>query len=100
MTPSSNLRPRREPEVGHVDALQEPRVVERDLDAERPEALDALQLPELEALDRAGQIGSDNPATLAIRDKANLLLGDKLLAEENADGAKQVLDRVRLNGAF
>src|SRR5204863_9736918 len=50
------LRPRRDLEVGHVDALLKLRVVERDLDAECPEALDALQLRELEALDGAGQI--------------------------------------------
>src|SRR5262245_6727213 len=50
------LRPRRDLEVSHVDALLELRVVERDLDAERSEALNALQLPELEALDRAAQI--------------------------------------------
>src|SRR5439155_22201191 len=56
LMPSPSLRPRRDLEVGHVDALLELRVVERDLHAQRPEALDALQLPELEALDRAGQI--------------------------------------------
>ena len=51
-------------------------------------------------LDRTGQIDSDDRATLAIKDKANLVLGSKLLQEKNFEGAKQVLDRVRLNGPF
>jgi tetratricopeptide (TPR) repeat protein len=51
-------------------------------------------------LDRNGQIGSDVPATLAIKDKSNLVLGDKLLEEKSYDGAKLVLDRVRLSGPF
>jgi tetratricopeptide (TPR) repeat protein len=34
-------------------------------------------------LDRTGRIDSDNPATLAIKDKSNLVLGDKLLEEDN-----------------
>ena len=37
---------------------------------------------------------------MAIKDKANLVLGSKLLQEKNFEGAKQVLDRVRLNGPF
>lgn len=51
-------------------------------------------------LDRTGQLASNNPATLAIKDKSNLVLGYKLLEENNSEGAKQVLDRVRLNGPF
>ena len=51
-------------------------------------------------LDRTGLIASDNPVTLAIEDKANLVLGDKMLEESNFEGAKQVLDRVRLQGPF
>ena len=51
-------------------------------------------------LDRTGRIESDNPATLAIKDKSNLVLGDKLLSENNFEGAKEVLDRVRLSGPF
>jgi tetratricopeptide (TPR) repeat protein len=51
-------------------------------------------------LDRNGQIGSDVPATLAIKDKSNLVLGDKLLEEKSYEGAKLVLDRVRLSGPF
>jgi len=51
-------------------------------------------------LDHAGQIGSDSTATLAIKDKSNLVLGSKLLEERNLDGAKGMLDRVRLTGPF
>jgi hypothetical protein len=51
-------------------------------------------------LDRTGQINSNDELTLAIKDKANLVLGSKLLKEEDFEGAKQVLDRVRLNGPF
>ncbi len=54
----------------------------------------------LQYLDRAGQIESDNPATLAIKDKSNLVLGEKLLGENDFDAAKEVLDRVRLSGPF
>lgn len=51
-------------------------------------------------LDRTGQLAENRPETLAIRDKANLVLGYKLLEESNFDVAGQVLDRVRLNGPF
>jgi hypothetical protein len=51
-------------------------------------------------LDRTGQIKSNDALTLAIKDKANLVLGSKLLKEKNFEGAKQVLDRVRLTGPF
>ena len=51
-------------------------------------------------LDRTGQLLSDRPVTLAIKDKANLVLGYKLLKEGRYDRAKDVLDRVRLTGPF
>jgi hypothetical protein len=51
-------------------------------------------------LDLTGQIISSQPATLAIKDKANLVLGYKLLEENDPDGAQQVLERVRLDGVF
>jgi hypothetical protein len=51
-------------------------------------------------LDRTGQINSNDALTLAIKDKANLVLGSKLLKEKNFEQAKQVLDRVRLKGPF
>ena len=53
-----------------------------------------------QCLDRTGQIGSNDPATLAIKDKSNLVFGTKMLEEQNYEGAKQVLDRVRLTGPF
>jgi len=54
----------------------------------------------LEQLERAGQVRSDNHATLAVRDKSNLVLGTILLESGEYAKAKQSLDRVRLEGAF
>ncbi len=51
-------------------------------------------------LDLTGQIDSNNALALAVKDKSNLVLGSKLLDESNFEGAKQVLDRVRLKGPF
>jgi len=51
-------------------------------------------------LDRTGQIQSNDELTLAIKDKANLVLGFKRFQERDFEGAKQVLDRVRLSGPF
>lgn len=51
-------------------------------------------------LDRTGRIESNDRATLAIKDKANLILGEKLLSENYFEAAKEVLDRVRLSGPF
>lgn len=53
-----------------------------------------------ECLDRTGRIESDRALSLAIKDKSNLVLGSKLLDEHNYEGAKAVLDRVRLTGPF
>jgi hypothetical protein len=53
-----------------------------------------------QCLDRTGLINSKDPATMAIKDKSNLVYGTKLLEEHNYEGAKQVLDRVRLTGPF
>src|SRR5512143_3608899 len=61
---------------------------------------DGKELEGRQVLDRTGQINSNDELTLAIKDKANLVLGSKLLQEKNFEGAKQVLDRVRLNGPF
>ena len=52
------------------------------------------------SLDRTGQLGSVLPATMAIKDKSNLVLGYKLLEEKKHEGAKLILDRVRLSGPF
>ncbi|WP_227820324.1 tetratricopeptide repeat protein [Ramlibacter tataouinensis] len=51
-------------------------------------------------LAKAGLINSGDEATLAIRDKANLLLGNRLISANKAAEAKQYLDRVRLTGPF
>jgi len=51
-------------------------------------------------LDRTGQIDSGNELTLAIKDKANLVLGTKLMTAEKYPLAKGILDRVRLSGPF
>ena len=51
-------------------------------------------------LDRAGLTKSNAAATLAIKDKSNLVLGSRLLEERHLDVARQVLDRVRLSGPF
>ncbi len=54
----------------------------------------------LEQLDRAGQMASNDPAELAIRDKSNLVLGTMLLEVEEFDNAMPYLNRVRLDGPF
>ncbi len=61
---------------------------------------DRKELEGRDYLDRAGQIDSDDAATRAIKDKANLVLGSKLLEEKTFGGAKEVLDRVHLSGPF
>ncbi len=53
-----------------------------------------------EQLDRAGQIRTDDPAELAIRDKSNLVLGTILAEEGRHDEARRYLNRVRLDGPF
>jgi hypothetical protein len=61
---------------------------------------DGKELEGRQYLDRTGQINSNDALTLAIKDKANLVLGSKLVKEKDFEGAKRVLDRVRLNGPF
>jgi hypothetical protein len=51
-------------------------------------------------LDRTGQIGGNQALTLAIQDKSNLVLGSKLMEEQQFEKAKLILDRVRLSGPF
>lgn len=58
---------------------------------------DATGLAELE---KTGLLASDDEATLAIRDKANLLLGNHLISAGKPAAAKQHLDRVRVTGPF
>jgi tetratricopeptide (TPR) repeat protein len=54
----------------------------------------------IEQLDKAGQLPAGDPAGLAIRDKANLVLGTILFELGNFERAKQSLDRVHLEGPF
>ena len=54
----------------------------------------------LEQLDRAGLLETDLPDELAIRDKANLVLGTILLEDDLYDQAVPYLNRVRLDGPF
>ena len=53
-----------------------------------------------EQLDRAGMLESDEPGELAIRDKANLVLGTLLLEDGRFEEAVPYLNRVRLDGPF
>jgi hypothetical protein len=53
-----------------------------------------------EQLDRVGQISSNDPAVLSIRDKANLVLGYRLLDTNFPARAKTYLERVRLDSPF
>src|SRR5215472_17225122 len=54
----------------------------------------------IEQLDKAGRLVADDPAGLAIRDKANMVLGSLLFETGNMERARQSLDRVRLEGPF
>ncbi|HUD70394.1 MAG TPA: tetratricopeptide repeat protein [Dongiaceae bacterium] len=61
---------------------------------------DGRQKDAIEQLERAGQLTLGDPADLAVRDKANLVLGSILFEAAEFDRAKQALDRVRLEGPF
>ena len=54
----------------------------------------------LEQLGQAGQIATDDPAELAMRDKSNLVLGTILLEDGEYASAIPYLNRVRLDGPF
>lgn len=54
----------------------------------------------LAELDKAGLLASNDEATVAIKDKANLLLGNHLMSANKPGEAKQYLDRVRLTGPY
>ena len=54
----------------------------------------------IQQLDRAGQVKAEDRATLAIRDKSNLLLGTLLFEASAFEPAERSLDRVRLEGPF
>jgi len=51
-------------------------------------------------LDKAGQINSSDKTVLAIRDKANLVLGYKLMENKQPQRAKKYFERIRLGGPF
>jgi hypothetical protein len=51
-------------------------------------------------LDRAGQLDAAEPATQAIRDKSNVVLGTLLFEAADFERAGRSLDRVRLDGPF
>lgn len=61
---------------------------------------DGQQAAALAQLDRAGQIDTDDPEVLAIRDKSNLVLGTLFLEQDDHELAQPVLNRVRLDGPF
>jgi len=54
----------------------------------------------VEQLDRAGILETAEPGEMAIRDKANLVLGTLLLEEGSFEAAVPYLNRVRLDGPF
>jgi hypothetical protein len=54
----------------------------------------------LRQLDKAGQIESRQPATAAIRDKSNMVLGSVMLRSEDYPHAQLAFDRVRLDGPY
>ena len=54
----------------------------------------------VEQLNRAGQVQSRDPATLAIVDKSNLVLGTMLFEASAFEESERSLDRVRLEGPF
>jgi tetratricopeptide (TPR) repeat protein len=54
----------------------------------------------IEQLDKAGQLPAGDAASLAIRDKSNLVLGAILFESGNFERARQSLDRVHLEGPF
>ena len=63
--------------------------------------LQAGKSPEaFQQLDQAGQIASRDPATAAIRDKSNMVLGRMMLESARFDRAQQSFDRVRLDGPY
>ena len=61
---------------------------------------DGRTLEAIEQLDRAGQVTSGERGAVAIRDKANLILGTMLFESAEYQRAYQSLDRVRLEGPY
>jgi hypothetical protein len=61
---------------------------------------DGRQDEAIRALDRAGHVAAGDRATLAIRDKSNLVLGNLQFEASDFESAQLSLDRVRLDGPF
>jgi hypothetical protein len=61
---------------------------------------DGQQQAAIEQLDRSGQLKGGDRASVAIRDKSNLLLGTLLFESSEFGPSQQSLDRVRLEGPF
>ena len=61
---------------------------------------DGRQKEATEQLDKAGLLAAGDHAGLAIRDKANLVLGAMLFEASDFERAQQSLDRVHLEGPF
>ena len=61
---------------------------------------DGRQDAALQQLERAGELRTDDPAELAIRDKANLVLGTILSEDGRYADARRFLNRVRLDGPY
>jgi tetratricopeptide (TPR) repeat protein len=61
---------------------------------------DGRRTEAIEKLDQAGRMAAADPAGLAIRDKANLVLGAILFEAGDFERAHDPLDRVRLDGPF
>jgi hypothetical protein len=53
-----------------------------------------------EQLDQVGSMATGDPALIALRDKANLVLGNRLLEEGQPSLARPYFERVRLEGPF
>jgi len=54
----------------------------------------------IETLDRMGKFSTSDHAVLALKDKANLTLANRMLENGSPELAKQYFSRVRLNGPF
>lgn len=54
----------------------------------------------LQQLEKAGQVKSTDPASAAIEDKSNMVLGRLMLESANFERAQQAFDRVHLEGPY
>jgi Flp pilus assembly protein TadD len=62
--------------------------------------LDGQDVAALKQLETTGQLKSKEPLLMAVKDKTNLVLADRLLVQDRFVEAKTIFDRVRLEGAF